>query len=111
MVGKDRKSNHTSQINFAPLPLSNSIFLVKTMTDSAPRLLPWQELRIGRANTKNRRTLNPAHKPTQCEQNCLSPSDALVELELRFWLCLAWRGHGITGSTIEFADDDCQIEA
>ena len=41
---KDRKFNHTSQINFAPLPLSNSIFVVKTMTDSAPRLLPWQEL-------------------------------------------------------------------
>jgi hypothetical protein len=44
--------------------------------------------RIGRANTKNRRTLKPENKPTQDGQNCLSPIDALVELELerRLWL-------------------------
>jgi len=42
--------------------------------------------RIGRANAKNLRTLNPAHKPTQGEQNCLSPSDALVEFELGYRL-------------------------
>jgi uroporphyrin-3 C-methyltransferase len=41
---KDRKFNRTSQINFAPHLPANPIFIVKTMTDSAPRPFPWQKL-------------------------------------------------------------------
>jgi len=41
---KDRKPNHTNQTK-SPLRLPiNPISIIKTMTDSAPRPFPWQEL-------------------------------------------------------------------